>query len=238
MADITYSPDFKHEDWIDNEDVVQAGGEKGFNIKFHNIEKEFDKLASVATVANDTFNTIDSSLATMRGRVDACEARVQDVAEKVNELTSQLQNMNALISDVHTSITNLQRRIPDFKIVKVGERLKIPKNNVKIVDNIDTLERPVFYAYHVVMIPKSTGKRVGCAVLYKRSGQRVSVKVHFYNFSNMDVEIDYTVVRSWVLKSDILTISSSISGVPIIDPALRPLTPVAPIQPTPGPPDG
>lgn len=31
MADITYKRVFEHDDWIDNEDVVQAGGEKGFN---------------------------------------------------------------------------------------------------------------------------------------------------------------------------------------------------------------
>jgi hypothetical protein len=31
MADITYSRTFQHADWVDNEDVVKAGGEKGFN---------------------------------------------------------------------------------------------------------------------------------------------------------------------------------------------------------------
>lgn len=47
MADISYKRAFRHIDWIDNEDVVQAGGEKGFNSKFHGIEDEFDKLTSV-----------------------------------------------------------------------------------------------------------------------------------------------------------------------------------------------
>lgn len=55
MADITYSRTFSHEDWIDNEDVVQAGGEKGFNKKFHDIEKEFDDISQVAS-------TIDSEI--------------------------------------------------------------------------------------------------------------------------------------------------------------------------------
>src|SRR6266571_243190 len=47
MANITYTPAFKHEDWIDNEDVVQASGAKGFNKKFHDLEDEFATLATV-----------------------------------------------------------------------------------------------------------------------------------------------------------------------------------------------
>ncbi|MGW6915285.1 hypothetical protein ACWGB8_15925 [Kitasatospora sp. NPDC054939] len=40
-----YVPKFSHTDWIDNEDRVQAGGEKGINIRFHNLEDEFKTLA-------------------------------------------------------------------------------------------------------------------------------------------------------------------------------------------------
>jgi hypothetical protein len=47
MASITYKRTFQHEDWIDNEDVVQAGGEKGFNVKFHAMEAEFDNISGV-----------------------------------------------------------------------------------------------------------------------------------------------------------------------------------------------
>jgi hypothetical protein len=47
MANITYNRAFTHVDWIDNEDVVQAGGEKGFNVEFHAIEAEFDKISAV-----------------------------------------------------------------------------------------------------------------------------------------------------------------------------------------------
>lgn len=47
MANITYTPAFRHDDWIDNEDVVQAGGEKGFNKKFHDLENEFGKIETV-----------------------------------------------------------------------------------------------------------------------------------------------------------------------------------------------
>ena len=58
MADITYGRTFQHDDWIDNEDVVQAGGEKGFNKKFHDIEAEFDKIGTVVGTVNAEINRI------------------------------------------------------------------------------------------------------------------------------------------------------------------------------------
>jgi hypothetical protein len=47
MADITYSRTFSHQDWIDNEDVVQAEGENGFNLRFHALEDELDTIGTV-----------------------------------------------------------------------------------------------------------------------------------------------------------------------------------------------
>ena len=58
MADITYGRTFRHDDWIDNEDVVQAGGEKGFNKKFHDIEAEFDRIGNVVGTVNAEINRI------------------------------------------------------------------------------------------------------------------------------------------------------------------------------------
>jgi hypothetical protein len=52
MTDITYSRNFVHEDWRDGEDIVQAGGEKGFNEKFHALETEFDRLSAVIAQIN------------------------------------------------------------------------------------------------------------------------------------------------------------------------------------------
>lgn len=52
MGTITYKRIFQHEDWIDNEDVVQAGGEKGFNVKFHGLETEFDNISGVIAQIN------------------------------------------------------------------------------------------------------------------------------------------------------------------------------------------
>jgi hypothetical protein len=52
MADIVYARAFNHEDWIDNEDVVQAEGEDGFNVRFHAIEDELDKVGAAFALAD------------------------------------------------------------------------------------------------------------------------------------------------------------------------------------------
>ena len=41
-----YTPSFSHTDWIDNRDRVQAGGDNGFNTRFHDLEAEFAILAA------------------------------------------------------------------------------------------------------------------------------------------------------------------------------------------------
>src|SRR5436305_1075185 len=47
MPNITYHRTYTHLNWIDNEDIVQADGEKGFNLEFHAIETEFDNISGV-----------------------------------------------------------------------------------------------------------------------------------------------------------------------------------------------
>jgi hypothetical protein len=58
MADISYTRTFTHNDWIDNQDVVQAGGEVGFNQKFHGLEAELDKISTTFGTANTVINNI------------------------------------------------------------------------------------------------------------------------------------------------------------------------------------
>lgn len=58
MADITYTRGYSHSDWIDNQDVVQAGGEKGFNQEFHSLEAELDKISTTFGAANTAIQNI------------------------------------------------------------------------------------------------------------------------------------------------------------------------------------
>lgn len=52
MASITYKRNYQHQDWVDNEDIVQAGGERGFNVEFHALETEFDSISGVISQLN------------------------------------------------------------------------------------------------------------------------------------------------------------------------------------------
>lgn len=58
MADITYTRTYSHNDWIDNEDVVQAGGERGFNQEFHSIEGELDNISASFGATNTAIQNI------------------------------------------------------------------------------------------------------------------------------------------------------------------------------------
>jgi hypothetical protein len=58
MADITYTRTYAHNDWVDNEDVVQAGGEKGFNQEFHGLEAELDKISTTFGATNTAIQSI------------------------------------------------------------------------------------------------------------------------------------------------------------------------------------
>jgi hypothetical protein len=49
MAGITYNRNYHHQDWIDGQDIVQAGSERGFNVEFHALETEFDTISGVIT---------------------------------------------------------------------------------------------------------------------------------------------------------------------------------------------
>ncbi len=47
MPSVSYTPQFSHQDWVDNVDRVQAGGANGFNGRFHSLEAEFQRLSDV-----------------------------------------------------------------------------------------------------------------------------------------------------------------------------------------------
>ncbi len=50
---VGYTRQFQHTDWIDFVDPVQAGGDNGFNERFHALESEFDLISSaIASVDN------------------------------------------------------------------------------------------------------------------------------------------------------------------------------------------
>jgi len=52
MPSITYKRTHQHQDWIDAQDIVQAGGDRGFNVEFHALETEFDNIGEVIAQLN------------------------------------------------------------------------------------------------------------------------------------------------------------------------------------------
>lgn len=58
MPNITYTPTFHHNQWVDNVDRVQAGGDNGFNVRFNTIEADLQRVGQVV----QTINTALSSL--------------------------------------------------------------------------------------------------------------------------------------------------------------------------------
>jgi hypothetical protein len=49
---VTYNRSYQHQDWINNQDIVRADGDRGFNAEFHSLEAEFDKITGVVAALN------------------------------------------------------------------------------------------------------------------------------------------------------------------------------------------
>jgi hypothetical protein len=58
---VTYTPGFQHADWIDNVDRVQAAGDNGFNVRFHDLEDEFQALADVVKLISDALDALSAT---------------------------------------------------------------------------------------------------------------------------------------------------------------------------------
>lgn len=57
---VSYTPIFAFREWVDNEDRVQAGGDNGFNVRFHGIEAEFAALQLVIQSINDALTALST----------------------------------------------------------------------------------------------------------------------------------------------------------------------------------
>jgi hypothetical protein len=58
-ASSDYTRNFQHQDWVDFVDPVQAGGNNGFNERFHALEAEFDLIAAAMA-------SVDSAVANLQ----------------------------------------------------------------------------------------------------------------------------------------------------------------------------
>jgi hypothetical protein len=60
---IVYTPKFTHREWVDNVDRVQAGGENGFNDRFHALEAEFEFLSDIVGQINTAIGSLGQVVA-------------------------------------------------------------------------------------------------------------------------------------------------------------------------------
>lgn len=56
-----YTRQFQHTDWIDFVDPVQAGGNNGFNERFHALEGEFDLISTAITSVDNALSSFEQT---------------------------------------------------------------------------------------------------------------------------------------------------------------------------------
>ena len=61
---ITFTRSFTHNNWVDNVDRVEAGGDNGFNGRFHALEADFDAISTQFTAVETALNTLGAPPAT------------------------------------------------------------------------------------------------------------------------------------------------------------------------------
>jgi hypothetical protein len=69
LGPIAYTPKFQHLDWVDNVDRVQAGGDHGFNLEFHNLEQEFAALYATILHADAVKQDVDTNMGQVKAQV-------------------------------------------------------------------------------------------------------------------------------------------------------------------------
>jgi hypothetical protein len=73
---ISYTRTFSHTDWVDNVDRVQAGGDSGFNGRFHSLEAEFDTISGVVSQVNDQLTTQSGEITVLQQEISALSVTV------------------------------------------------------------------------------------------------------------------------------------------------------------------
>ena len=62
---------FSHIDWINRVNRVQAGGDNGFNGRFHGIEAEFDTISGVVGQVSNQFGTLATQITDLQQQISA-----------------------------------------------------------------------------------------------------------------------------------------------------------------------
>ncbi len=58
---VSFTRGFQHTDWVDNVDRVQAGGDGGFNKRFHDIEADFESVRDVVDAISRALDSLSAA---------------------------------------------------------------------------------------------------------------------------------------------------------------------------------
>ena len=95
---ITYDPSFEHRNWLDNEDIVQAGGENGMNKRFIDLRADLDAISATFTTANQEVDDLST-------RIDAVEVLAGQGLQTSQVITHSVQlNPNASSSPLDVEV--------------------------------------------------------------------------------------------------------------------------------------
>jgi hypothetical protein len=61
MADVSFTPTFRHTPWVDNRDRVQASGPNGFNVRFAALEADLQTISGVVTDIDVALDTLEQT---------------------------------------------------------------------------------------------------------------------------------------------------------------------------------
>jgi hypothetical protein len=74
-----YNRTFQHTDWVDFVDPVQAGGNNGFNERFHSLENEFDLISAVIGSVSNAIDSAKDAIASVNNKVETLKATPPDI---------------------------------------------------------------------------------------------------------------------------------------------------------------
>jgi hypothetical protein len=134
---ISYTRSFSHDDWIDRVTRVEAGGENGFNGRFHGIEADLDTISGVV-------KKVDDELTSHSGQITALQQQVSSLGGIVRAPVTL--GLTPLMQPFNPDATNAAWSPIYWSTVQLGTPngsfVKVPAANAGNADGVLPLTLP------------------------------------------------------------------------------------------------
>lgn len=133
---------FQHDDWVDGEDVVQAGtttGEVGFNERFHRIEADLDTLG--ANVAK-AFTCLAAMRAGLRNLLDEIRAEINRLHDTTHEWQIVAPNLGLTVDkfpNYHFGMLDFGKYMGTTTFLDQNVSVWSTKNGTVVLPAVETL---------------------------------------------------------------------------------------------------